>query len=118
MADTLEDVLADWRSKAQTVRAIGHEHDAQLIEQVCSQVARAAEDFLRWVDEPDAIIHSGKGVDWLRSRFPQWQRQGHARMHPTRPRARQYRLLILPVKANVHAAAADARRAARGENAA
>jgi len=106
----LEQVLADWRGDAQVLRRRGHEHDAALIERICEEVARAADEYLRWVSEEDAMLRSSRSRDWLRSQFPEWERMGHARRDGRR---RCYRLLVIPRRANLTAAAAAGREAAR-----
>lgn len=116
-APTLETVLAMWRAKAATLEELRHEREAALIVQILGEVESSAEDYLRWVSEADAMLHSGKGRAFLRGRFPAWEREGHARWNPTRPRERQYRLLVLPRRANADRAIAEARRAARGTGA-
>lgn len=106
----LEQVLADWRGDAQVLRRRGHEHDAVLIERICDEVAHAAEEYLRWVSEEDAMLRSARSRAWLRSQFPDWERLGHARRDGKR---RRYRLLVVPARANLTAAAAAGREAAR-----
>ena len=112
VTDTLEDVLADERGAAQVLRANGHAHDAELIERVCDRVSEAAEDYLRWLSEADARLRSGRSVAWLRSRFPEWERAGHAKMLRG---ARRYRALVIPERAHLSDAREAGRRAGRGE---
>ena len=107
---TLEQVLADARGDAQVLRRRGHGRDAELIEALCDQVAGAAEDYLRWISEEDAMLRSARSTEWLRGQFPEWERAGHARRVNGK---RQYRQVIVPMRANVTAAAAAGRAAAR-----
>lgn len=118
MAGDLETVLADWGARAQTLRACFHEHDAQLLEEFASDVRGACEDYLTWLSEPDAALQAGKSVAWVRARFNGWAENNMARFNPRDRRARQYCALILPRRANIIAARADARRAAASESAA
>ncbi len=108
----LDTLLADWRSDATALRRQGHERDASHLEQRADQVAEAAEPYLRWLSEADAHLYSGRSVKWLRSRFPEWEAQGNA----SRDRGqRRYRMMVLPVRANLAAAVEDAKRTAQGE---
>lgn len=94
---TLDQVIADWRGDAAVLRRRGNEHDAELIEQMCREVADASEDFTRWLNEGDAYLRSGHGPEWLRARFPMWEREGHARMNG---RKREYRQVVIPRRAD------------------
>ena len=101
MTRPLETVLADWREKAQTLRSVKHDHDADLIDALCSDVARAAEDYMRFVSESDAMLRSGKSAEWLRARFAEWAGQGHAEK---RKGVRYYRALVVPRRPDLEAA--------------
>lgn len=105
-----EEVLADKREDAAVLRRLGHEHDAKLIEGICDAFAAAAEDYLRWLGEGDAMLQSGWSVERLRRQFPAWERLGHA-MYDEKKR-RVYRQLIVPHRANTIAARERGRRAA------
>lgn len=112
---TLETVLADRREDATVLRRNGHEHDARLIEGICDDVATAAEDYLRWLAEGEAMLQSGWSPDRLRRAFPAWERLGHAMYDEKRRRI--YRQLIVPHRANTVAARERGRRAAmKGED--
>ena len=89
----LEGVLAAWNTVATTLRAVGHSRDAELIERVCAEVTVAAEDYLRWLSEPEATLRSGRSPKWLRSQFSHWEREGNARREQS---ARLYRMLVVP----------------------
>jgi len=106
---TLEQLLADWRGDAQVLRRRGHDREADQMERFAEAVARAAEDYLRWLSEDEALLRSGRSRGWLRSQFPDWQRAGHARREG---RKRWYRMLVIPQRANPLAARAAGRRAA------
>ena len=110
MTATLEQVLADWRGQAQVLRLRKHQHDADLIEQICEDVAKSAQEYLEWVSEDDAIRRTRHKRPWLRARFAEWERAGHARY---RNRKREYRLIILPIGANESAAYEAGRQAGR-----
>ena len=107
---TLEQVLADYRGDAQVLRRRGHAHDAELIEMICDAVAAAAEDYLRWITEDEAMLRSARSRAWLRGQFAEWERQGLARRDGKR---RLYRMIAVPLRANLTAAAAAGRAAAR-----
>ena len=106
---TLEQLLADWHGDAQVLRRRGHDGEADQVEQFADAVARAAEDYLRWLSEDDALLRSGRSLAWLRSQFAEWERAGHARRNA---RERWYRMLVIPQRANTLAARAAGRRAA------
>lgn len=97
---TLEQILADEREQAAILRRNGHAHDAGLIERVCDAVGQAAEEYLRWLSEEDAMTRSDKSRDWLRSRFSAWEAEGHARRNG---RKREYRMLIVPQRVHTSA---------------
>ncbi len=109
----LEQVIADWRSDAQVLRSRGHERDAALIEEFASDVVKSAEEYLRFIPESDASLMSARSVKWLRSMFPEWEQMGNARKGEAG--RREYRMLVLPRRANVSAAREEGRRAARDE---
>lgn len=111
----LEQVLADYRGEAQCLRANGHAAQAESIERVCTHVAEAMEAYLDWLTEDQARTRSDRSLDFLRARFPIWETAGLARWSATKPRRRQYRRLIIPLRANLEAARAQADRMARGE---
>lgn len=97
----LEQVLADWRERASALRACHRQLDAELIDDVCRDVAQAAEDYIRWLTEEDAALRSGRSLTWIRSRFSEWEREGHARREGRR---RLYRQVVIPQRANPTAA--------------
>lgn len=89
----LEQVIGDWRASAQASRRLGVASTAELVEQIMQDVEAAAEEYLRWLSEEDAVLRSGKQRGWFRSRFPEWERAGNARRNG---RKREYRMLIVP----------------------
>lgn len=107
---TLDQVLADWAERAQIARKLGHRAQADTIEKCLADVRQAAEDTLTWLSEEDAMLQSGKSRPWLRARFPEWQRMGHARH---RGRQRQYRQIIVPRDLDVVAIRQAGREAGR-----
>jgi len=106
---SLEQLLADWRGDAQVLRRRGHDREAEQMERSAEAVTRAAEDYLRWLSEDEALLRSGRSRGWLRSQFPEWERAGHTRREG---RKRWYRMLVIPQRANPLAARAAGRRAA------
>lgn len=108
MPDTLEQVLADAREEAAVLKRAGHPVQAGSIDKLCDAIAAAAEDYLTWLNEPDARLQSGWSVERLRGQFPRWLDQGLARLNGKR---REYRALIIPRRANVSAAREAGRRA-------
>ncbi len=111
----LETLIADYRSDARALERTNNLHDAELIQRFCNEVEQSAEDYLKFLTETEAVLHSGHSRDWLRVRFQGWARLGHAKRREHGKPERLYRRCILPRRADVAAARADARRAARGE---
>lgn len=105
---TLEHVIADWRAAAQASRRTGQLSTAELVEQIMRDVATAAEEYLRWLSEEDAMLRSGKRRPWLRKRFSEWERAGNAR-HVGRKR--EYRMVVVPQAADTLSAREAGRRA-------
>jgi len=58
---------------------VRHQNDAELIDAICDDVARAAEDYMSFLSETDAMLRSGRAAGWLRARFAEWLEQGHAK---------------------------------------
>lgn len=110
MTPSLEQVLADARGELPILRKHGQDAVANAIERLCDAVAASAEDYLTWLSESDAMLRTGRSVRWLRSHFPEWERAGHGRW---RAGHRQFRLLILPRRANPVGAYEAGRRAGR-----
>jgi hypothetical protein len=111
VSKALETVLADWREKASTLRSVRHAHDAELIDSICDEVSRSAEDYLRFLDETDAMLRSGKSADWLRARFEEWSKDGHAEKRQGR---RFYRAVVIPRRPDLEAARAAGLRGEHG----
>lgn len=108
----LEQVLADWRERAQILRASGYVAHADSLTAFADDVAAATEDYRTFVNETDARLISGKSVEWLRGRFGEWLALDNARLVG---RKREYRMIVLPRRADLAAARAAGQRAARGE---
>src|SRR5690348_2256231 len=89
----LEEVLTQARADAETLRRLGHANDARILDNLVNAVTAAAEDYLTWLSEGQAELKSGHSIQWLRSRYPSWERRGHARKVD---RKRQYRDVVVP----------------------
>lgn len=113
---TLETVLADYRASADALDRTHSASTSKLIRQICKEVEDAAEDFIVFLGETEAILWSGYSKEWLRARYTKWERVGHAKMRDHGKRDRMYRRCILPRRADLAAARADAMRTARAEN--
>lgn len=90
---TLEQVVADAREEAQILRRNGHVNQAASLERLCELVQAAGALYLEWVPEGAAKLRSGKGVDYFRARFAQWERDGLAKLEG---RTRYYRGVVVP----------------------
>ena len=109
---TLEQVLTDWRGEVPVLRKHGQHALADAVDRLCDEVHEAARPFLRWLSESEAQLRSNRSPEWLRRRFPQWERSGLARWHPNRPNQRQYLECAIPQDLNLDAVRADAAREA------
>jgi hypothetical protein len=103
----LQQVITDWRGDAAVLKSRGHMSEAKLLETCADEAAAAAEDYLRFLSEPDAQLRSSRSKDWLRSQFPQWEQNGNAKKISGR---RYYRMLVVPQRANLSAAREEGRR--------
>lgn len=106
----LGQVLADWREQASILRRRGHPREAKHIEQLCDDVKYAAGTYLDWLTEDEAMLRSGRSRTYLRARFPEWQSE---HMALAEGRRRRYRACVIPRRADVEAAKAAARVAAK-----
>lgn len=106
---SLEEILATEREDAAVLRRRGHARDADLIDGLLDRVVMAAEDFITWLDEPDAVTRSGHVASWLRKQFPAWRSEGHARTNERG--VRQYRKCIIPQRGHKRTATEAGRRA-------
>lgn len=106
----LQQVLADAREEATILEANHAAMSVTRVRELLKAVETAAEEWLLFLSEGDAVIRTGYSVPWLRARYEAWARDGHARMVG---RARQYRACVLPRRANTQAAAEAGRDAAR-----
>lgn len=91
---TLEQVIADAREEAAVIRRSGNTGQADYVERLLDRVSGAAEDYLRWIKEPDAMIKSGLAERTLRRRFRELLDCGLARYGPNRER--EYRSIAVP----------------------
>lgn len=94
----LADVLADVRGEAAVLRRAGNVGQADYLEALCERIKNASEDFMKWLEEPDALLRSGWSERTFRRRFGEMLDCGLARW---REGARQVRLCAVPLRANV-----------------
>lgn len=102
MTRTLENVIDEWRSRQLAASRLEDSRVAKIVGEILADVQQAAEDYLRFVSERDARLRSHKGERYFRTRFPEWEAQGNARRNEKGER--EYRLCIVPSRANVVAA--------------
>jgi hypothetical protein len=106
----LERVLSDLREDLQALRRRGVALvPVEQLEHFADDIARGAEDYLRWLSEDEAQLRCGRSLGWLRRQFPEWERAGHARRDG---RERYFRMLVVPQRGNTLAAREAGRRAA------
>ena len=91
--DALEQALADVRGDAKVRRAPGEAGVGDALERVADRVAELTREWTRFLSESDALLYSGKGIDFLRARRSDWQARGHAER---RGRVWYYRQCVLP----------------------
>lgn len=106
--------LADVLEEAAVLDRNRGSFSIERVRQLVADIKMDAAEYLTWISEPQAIIRSSHKEPWFRQRFPEWQRQGHARVNPKTKR-REYRQMIVPLAHDVDAVRANARDAAREE---
>ena len=92
---TLDEALATARREAEIVEKVGGTYQPRAVVAVVDAIAKAAEPFLTWYSESDAMLACGRSKEWLRTRFARWERQGVARKVGQH---RQYLAIILPMR--------------------
>lgn len=110
MPETLEQLLDGVREELPVLKKHGELQLAASLEDLCERVAAAAEDFLVWLSEDDAMLRSGHQRSWLRRRFVEWEDAGHARIRHGR---REYRQVVVPQRVHLSAAREAGRAAAQ-----
>ena len=110
MADTLEQVLADLRGEAAVLRKHGDARVADVMDALTDRVKTAAEDYITWLEEDDAMLRSAHQRRWFRNQFPTWAAEGNAKKEAGRY---YYRMCVIPQRANLSAARAAGRDAGR-----
>lgn len=106
-----EDVVGEFRGEIAVLRSNGHRAQADSMERVLDAVAEAFAPYLERLTEERAHARSGKSADWLRARHADWMTQGLAGKD-VRGR-RWYRRCVVPIRANLEAARAQAERDAQ-----
>lgn len=110
MSETLEQVLADLRDEAQVLRKHKDARVADVIDDIVDRVKGAAEDYITWLEEDDAILRSAHQRRWFRQQYATWAAEGNAKTEAGRY---YYRQIIVPQRANASAAYEAGRQAAR-----
>ena len=77
---------------------------------IVDRVKTAAEDFITWMEEDDAMLRSAHQRRWFRNQYPTWAAEGNAKRENGKY---LYRMLIVPQRANLSAAREAGRDAAR-----
>jgi len=106
----LSTLIADWRGEAAVLRRRGDNRTALVLEQCAEETVIAAESYLLWLSETDAMLRTGRTREWLRARYEGWASEGHAKKTGG---DRQYRAVMLPRRAAVVEAREAGRQAAR-----
>lgn len=90
---TLEQALTVARQDAHVVARVGGTYKPEAVLALLDTLVRAAHPFLAMLSESDAMVRSGRKVDYFRSRFAAWEAQGYAEKRPT---GRYYRAFVVP----------------------
>lgn len=114
MATTLEQVLADLRGEAAVLRKHKDSRVAEVIDDIVDRVKDAAEDYITWLEEDDAMLRSNHQRRWFRQQYPTWEAEGNAKRENGRY---YYRMCVVPQRANASAAYAAGRQAGFGAGA-
>jgi hypothetical protein len=109
----LEQLFADVLSEAAVLHAHREKFSPERIEAFVRDVKLCLTDYLTFISEPEAIVRSAHSATWFRQRFPEWERQGHARWSPKNKKQRTYRVMIVPLASDENDIRAAARRAAQ-----
>lgn len=99
--DALDQLLVDVRGESAVLRKHGDGRLAASLEDLCDRVAAVTEEWRRFLAEPNALLFSGRGRDFLRARRADWQARGHAFVENG---VWHYRQCVLPHRADVAAA--------------
>ncbi|HET7552228.1 MAG TPA: hypothetical protein VFK04_13130 [Gemmatimonadaceae bacterium] len=110
MAETLEQVLSDLREEAQVLRKHHDTRVADVMDAITDRIKTAAEDYITWLEEDDAMLRSAHQRRWFRNQYPTWAAEGNAKKEGGKY---YYRQIIVPQRANLSAAREDAREMAR-----
>lgn len=109
----LDQILADVLSEAAVLTRNDGKFTVARVEEMVRDIKLALREYLTFVSEAEAIVRSSHKEPWFRQRFPEWERQGHARWDEKHKSKRQYRLLIVPLAHDDDDVRSAARRAAR-----
>jgi len=90
---TLEAALATAIEDVRAVQRMGGSCHPEAVLRLLGSIAAAAEPYTRWLSEADAMLRSGRRVEYLRSRFARWEAQGLAEKRGGR---RYYRAHVIP----------------------
>lgn len=112
-SSSLLQVIADAQGDLAVLRKHGASVPIERVVGLIEGVAEAAYPFVTFISETEAVVRSDHRAPWFRQRFGDWERQGYARLNPRRPKERQYLLAIVPLRHDVEAVRADARRTAQ-----
>ena len=113
VAATLEEVLANWHDRSNTLRVVGDTHTSALIDKIVADVERAERARLTWLNDVEAALYSGLTIEALHRRFPRMADHGDARWSLRGRRERQYRESALPRRKDREIRRASAEDAAR-----
>lgn len=92
MARDLAEVLADFDEEAGMLKRRGYTQHAASLFDLIAAVRAAAEDYLTFIPESQALLRGAK-MAVLRRNFPAWEQDGHAKRVAG---VRYYRAIMLP----------------------
>ena len=105
----LETILREGEVEVAVLRKNGHLGQADSVERLARAVKDAAADYLEWLPEGAAMLRSGRGLDFFKSRRPVWAEDGLAEQ---RGRTWWYRRVCVERRKSPSVTRAEARRSA------
>ena len=104
-------VLQKMRDDAEVLRRAGSGAFGDMLAYFAAEFETAVEPYITWMPESDAMLRSGRRREWLRAKFPAWERDGNAQQLARGHR--WYRQCVVPVAAQTSEATLAGIEAAR-----
>lgn len=98
----LAQIIADAREEVSVLSRAGHKEQADYVDALLDKVYGAAEDYITWLSEPNAVLKSGWSVKTLHRRWSEFFDARNARYN--QKGEREYRSCAIPNRPDVAAA--------------